>query len=203
MLPQTFELVPSINTIAATIPVNADTNAVTSPVDGNADATKVYLEWTNAASLTIEGLDADGNFQTEIFTAAAGDATVGYYSSITSIVPSVNIIGLLAEYSAEGFSSPTIPINWRQTPANMAMAATLNEGSSQDATVTFQYSLDAPNRDFVGNFINGTQWFDIVTLALPPVYATRTAPVQALRVLSAGEDETKWLVRILQGDNPQ
>lgn len=204
MLPITVELVAATNSIHTSAPVNADVNALGSPVLSVGGATTVHLSWTNAATITIEGLDADGNFQTETVSTTTGISTVGYYTSVTSVVPDASVTALIVRYLGTA-STATIPVNWRQTPFNMAMGASQSAGAFSEK-VTYQFSLDAPNQDFVGSFVNSTTWFDINTggtVASPPAAFELNAPAQAMRAIIDGATAQTWLFRFVQGDNPQ
>lgn len=204
MLPQTIELVAATNSIHSSAPVNEDVNALSSPVLSAGGATLLQLSWTNAATITIEGLDADGNFQTETVSTPAGISTVGYYTSVTSVVPDADVTALVVSYLG-GASTATIPVNWRQTPFNMAMGASQSAGAFTEK-ITYQFSLDAPNRDFAGSFANDTTWFDVNTggtLSVPPAAFELNAPAQAMRAIINGVAPQTWLVRFVQGDNPQ
>lgn len=203
MLPQTFEIRSSDNTIVPADTAAADVNALSSPVAASDSASQIKLTWTSAATITIEGIDADGNFQTETVDTPAGSNSLFYYKSVSSLVPSAAIALFLVVYN-DNATTPTIPVNWRQTPFNLIFGASLITGDTAE-TVTFQYSLDAPNKDFAGSFASLTTWFNVdddKDLS-PPITAARNAPAQAVRVVTKSDSVHTMLIRIVQGDNPQ
>lgn len=201
MLPITIELIAATNNIHPSGSVSSGVNALGSPVASDGGATTVHFAWAGAATITIEGLDAGGDFQTETVDTPAGETTAGYYTSVTSIVPDANITVLVVRYLG-GASTASVPVNWRQTPFTLAMAATQSAGTFNEK-ILFQYSYDSPNKDFKGNFIKGTYWFDIDTAVIAAINKTLNSPVQAMRATIDGAGAQTWLIRFIQGDNPQ
>lgn len=132
-------------------------------------------DFSGTHTITIVGLDPDGNAQTETITAPAGSATVestGYYSRVTSVTPSATIGADTVDIGwVDEVSSATYPIDWRSPYACNIQV---------DVTGTINFTVQETYVDVLGGV--APVWANITALASKTADTNSTATIGATAI---------------------
>ena len=183
---------------------------VTSSVATAAEAQIVSIEGSgnnSGITFTVTGTDQDGKTVSEVITGSNGGTAVStvYFKTVTQIAASGAVTGdvEVGWLAASGFSTKSIPVNWRQSPFNMTVAADL---TTSTGTFGVQYTVDGPQEDYTNSFGVDANWRDAAGLDKDSNTADGEdniiTPVRAVRgIATIGTSTTVLKFTFIQGQN--
>ena len=158
---------------------------------------------------TVVGADADGTEISEAVTGVNGAVatSTAYFKTVTSITTSgaVATVAEVGTLASDGLVTPSIPVNWRQTPFNMSVSGDLTAGTG--GTFGGQYTVDSPQDEtYTQSLSVDANWRDVVGLD-PDVVSTDddsniAFPVRVVRgKFSTGSTDMVVKFTFIQGQN--
>lgn len=203
MLAQEETIGPLVaKTIYDDTPAGTGVNLLSAPITSNF-AQNLKLALTGANTITVTGTDADGNEIQSIFTSSITGTQ--HYREVTEVInTTTNPIDL--HFDTGTAVTRTIPVNWRQTPFNMACAAIVDGSAAGSASME-----STPFGPSEASFPSTGVWFPIIGVDLTDFSASATTksaqtnlnwPQKAVRGKLTSETGSAWTFIFIQGDNP-
>jgi hypothetical protein len=161
----------------------------------------------SGTNFTVTGTDADGKTVTSTRAGPNNNtvATAVYFKTVTSVTTdgAVGTNTKIGWRPADGFCTASVPVNWRQTPFNLTVAAEL----TGTATFGAQWTADDPQSTSYAQSLNVSGfWTDITGLDKDSNAASGTATlsnhVRAVRGIATAVTTTATVkYTFLQGQN--
>ena len=118
-------------------------------------------EDNGSITFTVTGTDQDGQTVSEVITGPDNSTVTStvYFKTVTQIAASAAVTGNVevGPAASDGFSTESVPVNWRQSPFD---GHHFIELVTSTATFGNQYTVDDPEGSYTTSFGVDAAWFD-------------------------------------------